>query len=283
METMRELVRNINEGARAAHAFACEGRAGEARSSFLRDLAAGLLCTSAPADSRPCGSCPSCLQVYAGTSMDVVRMSKSTGSSRSGRETYRVEDAAAFIERLSMGSYGRYLIGIIEEADLLSELLQNKLLKTLEEPSPGTLILLGVTNRDNLLETVRSRVSFIRLSDYEGFEAASSDAASSEDDEDTRLAGVEEAIVPLYISRAAFHEVRSALDKNIRSREDALFILNALEDSYREIMISAGMGGSSQDPAACAYAIEQIASARMDIRRDMNHNRALRRLYLELV
>ena len=108
MQSINELVMNITEGARAAHAFACEGRAGEARRAFINDLAAGLLCTSPEAGARPCGRCPSCLQAAAGTSLDIVRMSRSTGASKTGRETYRVDDAAAFIERLSMGSYGRH-------------------------------------------------------------------------------------------------------------------------------------------------------------------------------
>ena len=80
MQSINELVMNITDGTRAAHAFACEGRAGEARRAFINDLAAGLLCTSPEAGARPCGRCPSCLQAAAGTSMDIVRMSTSTGS-----------------------------------------------------------------------------------------------------------------------------------------------------------------------------------------------------------
>ncbi len=279
MKTIQELVVNINEGARAAHAFACEGRAGEARTSFIRDLAAGLLCTSQDAEARPCGRCPSCIQAAAGTSMDIVHMTRSTGSSKTGREVYRVEDASAFIERLSMGSYGRYLIGIIDEADTLSETIQNKLLKTLEEPSPDTLILLGVSNRDNLLTTVQSRLSMIRTSDYEGYAAGPDD---DEEEEDTRLAAAAEAVTPLYLQKAPFCEVRTALDKNIKSKEDALYLLDVLEDRYRELMTAAGRGETAGDPAVYAYAIEQINTARMDVRREMQHSRALKRLYLEL-
>lgn len=281
MQSVNDLVVNITEGARAAHAFACEGRAGEERSSFISDLAAGLLCTSHEADARPCGKCPSCLQVRAGTSMDVVRMSKSTGSSKTGRETYRVENATAFIERLSMGSYGRYLVGIIEDADTLSETIQNKLLKTLEEPAPDTIIMLGVSNRDNLLSTVRSRISFIRVADYAGYSAAGEDG--SDTDEDSGLRAAIGEIIPMYLERkAGFHEVRSALEKHVRTREDALLLLNALEDELRDRMIAAGRGETAGDPAACAYGIEVINSARMDIRREMNHTRALKRMYLEL-
>ena len=284
MQSINELVMNITDGARAAHAFACEGRAGEARRAFINDLAAGLLCTSPEAGARPCGRCPSCLQAAAGTSMDIVRMSTSTGSSKTGRETYRVEDASVFIERLSMGSYGRYLIGIIDEADILSETIQNKLLKTLEEPAPDTLILLGVSNRDNLLDTVQSRLSFVRTADYSGYTASDAEAeGAEEDDADAKLHAAAVSIAAMYADRKnAFHEVRSALEKNIKSREDALYLLNIMEDGFRDRMTAAARGERQGSPAACAHAIEEINTARMDIRREMQHTRALKRLYLSI-
>lgn len=277
MHTVRELIENISTGSRAAHAFAVEGRASEARNSFIVTMAAGLECTSEDLAARPCGRCPSCLQTAAGTSMDVVRMSKSTGASRTGREVYRVQDAAAFIERLNMGSYGRYLIGIIDDADTLSETIQNKLLKTLEEPAPDTILILAVSNRDNLLDTVLSRVSCIRLADYTGEEPAAAE-------EDAKASAALSSLAAMYTDMtAAFHEIRTAVDKNVRSREDALILLDLIEDGFRERMLSISRGELSGSAAACAQSIETVNTARMDIRRDMNHTRALKRLYLELI
>lgn len=281
MRTIQELILNMTGGAGAAHAFACEGRAGGKRSEFITSLAAGLLCTSDEGEGRPCGKCASCIQAAAGTSMDIVHMSKSTGSSRSGREIYRVDDAAAFIERLSMGSYGRYLIGIIDDADTLSETIQNKLLKTLEEPSPDTVILLGVSNGDNLLSTVRSRVSRLRLSDFAGY--ADEENGGTEGNEEMRLSAAAEDLAEMYTDRTAgFYEVRNTLDKGVKSREEALLLLDTIEDGFRERMTAAGHGEYGADPQACARAIELIGIARMDIRREMNYNRALKRLYLEI-
>ena len=40
----------------------------------------------------------------------------------------------------------------------------NALLKTLEEPTPGTVIILLSENRENLLDTIKSRCIFYRLS-----------------------------------------------------------------------------------------------------------------------
>jgi replication-associated recombination protein RarA len=52
---------------------------------------------------------------------------------------------------------------IIEDAHLLSIEAQNALLKTLEEPPQGTLLLLSVTSEQSVLPTIRSRAQMIAV------------------------------------------------------------------------------------------------------------------------
>lgn len=57
---------------------------------------------------------------------------------------------------------------IIDEAELMGLPVQNAMLKTLEEPGPGTLIILVTSSEDRLLPTIRSRcqrVGFVPLDD----------------------------------------------------------------------------------------------------------------------
>lgn len=57
---------------------------------------------------------------------------------------------------------------IVDEAELLQPIAQNILLKTLEEPPPGTVLILVTANEDELLPTIRSRcqrVAFAPLDD----------------------------------------------------------------------------------------------------------------------
>ncbi len=57
---------------------------------------------------------------------------------------------------------------IVDEAELLNDAGQNALLKTLEEPTPGTTIILVTSSEDRLLPTIRSRcqrVGFVPLPD----------------------------------------------------------------------------------------------------------------------
>ncbi len=59
---------------------------------------------------------------------------------------------------------------IIDEADIMNAAGQNTILKTLEEPPEGTVLILVASNEDELLPTVRSRcqrVAFFPLTDTE--------------------------------------------------------------------------------------------------------------------
>ena len=73
-----------------------------------------------------------------------------------------------------------------------------------------------------------------------------------------------------------FYEFREAINKCIKSKDDALFLVDSLEDVLREFMLTA------DDPAAYAERIELAETARADIERDMDKNKALKRLFLEM-
>ena len=239
MRDIGELIENIRGGSSSAHAYILEGGTRAAREEFTEKLLSGL-------------------GVHG---LDMVRMEMS------GKNGYRVEDAGAFSERLEMGAYGSFLAGVIEDADSLSEIVQNKLLKTLEEPRDRVLIILSAANRDSLLSTVRSRCSVLRLADYMDV---------PEDGEEKDTEGLRAAAALMTDSEAAFCEFRDALSKSVKSRSDALALIDMLEDGLRESMMSGA------DPLAMAERIEMAEKARMDIERDMDRAKALKRLYLEL-
>ena len=261
MRSISELIRNISGSGSAAHAYIIEGRHEASRRSFIETLTAGLCCLEPDPAARPCGCCDACRQIKAGTSLDVVHMSMS------GKSSYKTEDAADFIERLDMEAYGRFLIGIIDDADCLSETVQNKLLKTLEEPRASVIMMLGTSNTDLLLRTVRSRCISLRVQDYEGF---------ADPDEQEIQEAIEHAAAVMTGGGAAFYEFRDALSKCVKTKADALSLIGSAEDGLRALMIS------GTDPVGAAQRIELCERARMDIERDMDKIKALKRLYLSL-
>jgi DNA polymerase-3 subunit delta' len=69
-----------------------------------------------------------------------------------------VADGKNFESPVWKGAYlGHHKAFIIDEAELLDQYGQNALLKTLEEPPPGTYIFLVTTQEERLLPTIRSR------------------------------------------------------------------------------------------------------------------------------
>ena len=257
--TVSGIIENISGGASSAHAYIVEGAAGAGRDAFISSLAMGLECLDPNVSVRPCGRCEACRQVAAGSSLDVVRMQMS------GKNGYKVEDANAFVERLDMGAYGRFLIGIIDNADSLSEIVQNKLLKTLEEPRDKVILLLGTSNRDHLLSTVRSRCGSVRVPG-EG----DTDAEESAKAEALKIAA------GMFFGDGAFCEFRDSIEKSVKSRADALSLIGSAEDILRERMIA------GEDPVVMAGGLELCERARADMEQGMDKNRALKRLYLEL-
>lgn len=255
-ELFGRIISNIRDGSSAAHSYIIEAGSGEERKAFIRDFAAAVMCEELSPDGHACGHCEACRQVMAGTSMDLVHME------RSGKNTYLVEDASVFMSRIGMGAYGRRVVGVIDDADLLSETVQNKLLKTLEEPAEGVIVLLASSNADHLLSTVRSRCVKLRAEDC-GF-------YGSEGEEDGSTVDIDN-----YIN-VPFYKYREAVDKKVKTVDDALELLGILEELYRDAMLS------GRDPAGNAAAIELIEAARMDIHRGMNYGKALKRLRLEL-
>lgn len=78
----------------------------------------------------------------------------------------REKDSANIIKELSLKSYeGGYKVLIIWLAERMNISAANELLKTLEEPTENTLILMVVENRDLLLSTITSRVQQILVPD----------------------------------------------------------------------------------------------------------------------
>jgi hypothetical protein len=77
-----------------------------------------------------------------------------------------VNDVRQFIRTLMLTpKQSPYVGGIIKNAELMTPEAQNALLKTLEEPPPKVILILGVTNEILLLPTIKSRCQIQRLSD----------------------------------------------------------------------------------------------------------------------
>ena len=152
----RTLSEAVNTG-RYGHAYVFCGPDGIGRKSFARELARGVMCTGPDGTEKPCGNCPSCRFIAAGTNPDFKLISGDENRASIGVEYIRrLEEDIATAPTVSAKK-----VYVIDRSEKLTVEAQNALLKTIEEPPEYVMLILICSNPSMLIDTVRSRV--IRL------------------------------------------------------------------------------------------------------------------------
>ncbi len=148
------LQRSISNN-KLAHFYIFSGAKNLGKSTLANLLASSLFCNnfSLGAGVLPCGECSSCRQFKNKVHSDVTIISKTEE-----RKNISISQIRDFINRLNLGSFGGfYKIGIIKNADELSIEAANALLKILEEPKKGVIIILLASRAESLPATIISR------------------------------------------------------------------------------------------------------------------------------
>ena len=153
------------QGARQAnrfpHALLLTGPRGVGKRLLVEALARSLLCHRTDPRGFACGECPDCLLLAAGTHPDLVRVGPDE-ETKSGEIRVDAIRALAGTEGLT-AHRGSWKLIIIDPAHRMNISAANALLKTLEEPSPSTLICLVSEQPSRLAATIRSRCQALRL------------------------------------------------------------------------------------------------------------------------
>jgi DNA polymerase-3 subunit delta' len=125
---------------------------------WLAGWAARLVLCSNPGDA-PCGRCTSCQRAAQGQHPDLALVQPLESSTQ-----IRIEQVRELSAELALTSHqGGYKVGILSPADTLNRFAANALLKTLEEPPQGTLLLLVATQPSRLPATILSRCQKVRI------------------------------------------------------------------------------------------------------------------------
>ncbi|MBA62599.1 MAG: hypothetical protein CMJ76_09565 [Planctomycetaceae bacterium] len=163
--------RNLKSG-RLASAFLFIGPEGIGKQFFARKLTQALFCEEhSEYECEPCSHCPSCQQVMTGTHPDLhfVELLAGTAEIRTAQivgGAVKINDkeenfpGVCYEVNLKPISAKRKVV-IINDADSLNDTSTANLLKTLEEPPPGAVIILLGTSLSQQLDTIISRCQVI--------------------------------------------------------------------------------------------------------------------------
>ncbi len=161
MQPWQQLVQAFTEQ-RLPHALLLNGLEGTGKESFALYLSKYLLCDSKQNDA-PCNQCQSCRLLDARTHPDFQQIAPEEEG-----KAIKVDQIRDMVERNTLtSSLSGMKIHLITDADKMNFSAANSLLKTLEEPSPGSLIILVTKRLDRLSATIKSRCQMIQLTSPE--------------------------------------------------------------------------------------------------------------------
>jgi len=212
-----------------------------------RELARQLLCQATQAAPQGgCGECRPCKLFDAGNHPDIHTLNF-------GGDGASVDDIRQVLERLSLRAFmGTRKVAIFNDADAISIVGANCILKSLEEPRPENFFILIASNPSKLPTTILSRCQrwfFDRLSEEEIKEILRGRAASEEE-----------------IALAAFADGSVGALANIRSRTESADEIEAVLNAAWKGDIARVTRAAQEWGAEKSTLREKINFLRMQIR-----------------
>jgi len=163
--------------ARLPHAILFHGPAGIGKADFIEHFAQALLCENVQPDGQACGACASCGWFVQHNHPDYRRVrpealedepagegeeggdgDKKSKSTKAPSKEIKIEQIRSLADFMNISTHRQGLrVVVLYPAEALNMPASNALLKTLEEPPPGTVFLLASNGLDRLLPTILSR------------------------------------------------------------------------------------------------------------------------------
>ncbi len=223
----RSLLSQLAREEKLPSALIFSGVHGIGKYRAAEELARQLLCSVPSAPQGGCGACRACALFNATTHPDIHRLSFA------GEHGANVDDIRATLEKMSLKPFmGGRKVAILNDADEISIVGSNILLKSLEEPRPETFFILVVANPSRLPSTILSRCQrffFDRLSIEELQEIAKQQGLPVIDASGAALAdGSAAGLESLQARAEMYDEARSVIER--AHKGDAATVGRAAQD-----------------------------------------------------
>lgn len=262
-----------------SHAYLLEGDRSIDKLGMAEDFVKAILCREREGDSCEC--CPSCNKINHGNHEDVIYLAAEGNSIKD-------EAVEELQSRLKKKPYvGDRNIVILQDADTMTLRAQNRLLKTLEEPAPGTVLILISENMENLTQTILSRCVIFKLNPFETLEYKNVlDGAI--------------LIADMLLDGKPFYQISGRLSEYTSSKETAFEFLDALESWYRDLAVCEYDSGNrlifhtdrvedirkrSRLYQRCVIdrAVSAIEEAKNDLNRNLNISYTIKNMILKVI
>lgn len=144
------------------HSYMFIGKQGIGKKLFAKEFAKMILCENF--NGQECNNCKSCLEFLSGNNPDFAYIEPEG-------KVIKIEQIRTMQTKIiEKPVNSNKKVYIINDADTMTKEAQNCLLKTLEEPPEYIVIILIVSNENNMLNTIKSRcmkISFEKINDKE--------------------------------------------------------------------------------------------------------------------
>lgn len=265
-DSLIEEIKNIVLRGNIHHGYILEGSSTADKEAVAMHFAKSILCRESYVQNGYC-DCSICRKIDGGNHVDVtvIRAGRREGSKV---ESVKDEDVELLQERLKTKPLeGDRNIALIMDADTMSKHAFNRLLKTLEEPPVGTVILLISENIYFLPITVRSRCIALRVNSWE----------QPQNLRDTKIA---EELVTLFLSGVPYYQLKKVMEPMFKKDKKEIFlILDTMEEIYREKLpkiTGAAMRENIYD------GVHRIEEAREEIKNNINSTYAIKKMALAI-
>lgn len=243
-----------------SHAYIFEGEAALDKIAFTKAFVKAVLCDVKPGIG--CDACSTCRKVDHDNYEDLYYIA-ADGLSIKDEAIEKLQ------ERLKIKPYGERNIAIISNADTMTLRAQNRLLKTLEEPAPGTILILLSENIENLTNTILSRCAKFRLNYYgrESYEGMMDKAL---------------AVADMLMRGEPFYKRKEAVADIAKDSEQTMAFLDALEKVYRDFLIIPSQEGRLYKKSQIYRNVSLIEETRRQLLKGVSKNYALKDLMIKI-